>query len=109
MLKITISNLNNLTLECNDNTKTVLSIIQENYIDWMHACGGKGRCTTCKMRLLEGHANLTEPTDSEKKFSALNRLDLERDRLTCQTRILEGSIIIEVPEETKLPHMNYSH
>lgn len=108
MVKITISNLNNLTLQSNDNTKTVLSILQENYVDWMHACGGKGRCTTCKMKVIEEQENLSSPSEAEHKFAAVGRLDLERERLTCQTKILKDAIVVEVPEEGKLPHVKYS-
>lgn len=108
MVKITISNLNNLTLEHNDNTKSVLSILQENHTDWMHACGAKGRCTTCKMTVLKGMENLSSISEAEQKFSNLNRLDLNNERLTCQSRIEKGSVEIKVPEESKLPHIVYS-
>ena len=108
MVKITISNLNNLTLEHNDNTKSVLSILQENHTDWMHACGAKGRCTTCKMIVLEGMENLSSTSDAERKFSSLHRIDLRTERLTCQSRIENGAVVIKVPDESKLPHIVYS-
>mgnify|MGYP006157093297 CR=1 FL=1 len=31
----------------------VLAALQEAGIDWMHACGGKGRCTTCKVVIID--------------------------------------------------------
>lgn len=109
MVKITISNLNNLTLQSNDNPKTVLSILQENYIDWMHACGAKGRCTTCKMIIEEGGGNLSGPSESEIKYFNAGRINLESERLSCQCTIKQGSEIkIAVPEDCKLPHIEYS-
>lgn len=108
MSKITISNLDNLTIETNDTGKTVLSIIQENFVDWMHACGAKGRCTTCKMIVWEGMNNLSEPNQAELRFSKLGKLNLQLERLACQSIIKTGDVTIEVPESSKLPHMKYS-
>lgn len=108
MVKITISNLNNLTLQSNENTKTVLSLLQENYIDWMHACGGKGRCTTCKIKVEEGLDNFNEPTDPEKKYEIQNKLDLKTERLSCQAVLEKGEVTVSAPEEYKLPHITYS-
>ena len=75
----------------------------------MHACGAKVRCTTCKMRVLEGVTNLSEISFAERKFADLNRLDLAMERLTCQSTIQKGEIVIEVPEESKLPHLTYTN
>ncbi|MEQ8810457.1 MAG: 2Fe-2S iron-sulfur cluster-binding protein, partial [Imperialibacter sp.] len=68
MPKIVIQNLNNKRLFSENSGRTLLSILQENYIDWMHACGGKGRCTTCKAIVHEGLALLGELTEAEKKY-----------------------------------------
>ncbi|MDN5203334.1 2Fe-2S iron-sulfur cluster-binding protein [Fulvivirgaceae bacterium BMA10] len=106
MLKIVIRNLNNKTIISNNNSKTVLNIIHEHYVDWMHACGAKGRCTTCKMIVLEGAENLSEDSPFEKKCRSLNKIE-SNERLACQCT-LEGAIIIKVPQEYKLPHQSYS-
>ena len=108
MVKITISNLNNLIIEKNDNSKTVLSFIQEDYIDWMHACGAKGRCTTCKMIVLGGMEYLTEITPAEERFAKLNKLDMQNERLACQCKVVKGAIKIKVAEENKMPHLTYN-
>ncbi|MEO1051360.1 MAG: 2Fe-2S iron-sulfur cluster-binding protein [Bacteroidota bacterium] len=106
MPKILVKNLFNKALSYSDNTKSVLGILQEHYVDWMHACGGKGRCTTCKMRVLEGMENLSPMTNFEEGFSKQGRLS-ENERLTCQTTCL-GDVVIEVPESGKMPHIKYS-
>jgi 2Fe-2S ferredoxin len=108
MMKITVSNLNNLSIQNNDNTKTVFTILQENYVDWMHACGAKGKCTTCKFVIKENSAVLSEKTEAEINYQKTGRLN-QNERLACQVRLLEGEIEIEVPNSSKLPHMQYSY
>jgi len=105
---IKIANLNDLTIQNNDNSKTLLTILQENYIDWMHACGAKGRCTTCKCIVTRGIEHFGEITAAEINFKNMGRLN-DNERLTCQAIILDGKIEIEVPESSKLPHMDYSY
>ncbi len=108
-MKITIKNLNNLTVVSNDNDKTVLSILHENYVDWMHACGGKGRCTTCKMKVISGMENLSEITDGENRFAVMGKLNLDEERLACQVKIFDREVEVSVPEESKLPHLKYTN
>jgi len=106
MVKIVIENLGKKELEINNSQRTVLDHLQEHYIDWMHACGAKGRCTTCKMEVVRGEGNLTKTTDAELKYRQLGQLSL-KERLACQVKAL-GDIIIRVPEEGKLPHISYT-
>ncbi len=108
MIKIKIANLDNLVIKNNDNTKTVLKILQENYIDWMHACGAKGRCTTCSFTLLKGNQNVSELSGAELKYREMGKLD-ENSRLACQTMVIKEEIEIEVPQAYKLPHIQYSY
>lgn len=107
MPKITISNLNNKQVVSHNNSKTVLSIMHENFIDWMHACGGKGRCTTCRMKILDGHGQLSVLSDFEQKMRQAHRLGID-ERLACQCT-LDGDITVEVPEDCKLPHLQYTY
>jgi 2Fe-2S ferredoxin len=85
---------------------TLLAAIQGVGHDWRHACGAKGRCTTCRLEVLAGAENLTSPTDPERRYQAAGRL-LPTERLTCQARLLEGAVRGRVPEATKLPHVPY--
>ena len=75
--------------------------------DWMHACGAKGRCTTCRLEVLSGAENLTPATEAELRYRRAGRL-LPHERLTCQARLLGGEITGRVPEATQLPHVSYS-
>lgn len=101
-----ISNLESKTIHCEDKREKLLDILLRG-TDWMHACGGKGRCTTCKARILKGMENLEPLTQAEQQYMKLNKLR-EDERLTCQAVTL-GDVVLEVPNETKLPHLNYTY
>jgi 2Fe-2S ferredoxin len=85
---------------------TLLAALQAAGHDWMHACGAKGRCTTCRLVLVSGAEALTPPTAPELRYQATGRLQ-PNERLTCQARLSEGHITGRVPEATKLPHVHY--
>lgn len=109
MPKIIVKNLYEKVISFSNNNeakRSVLAIIHENNIDWRHACGGKGNCTTCKFKVVEGEKKIMEPTGAEQKFLNAGRLGA-RERLACQAVPLD-SIEIEVPKNCKLPHIDYS-
>jgi ferredoxin, 2Fe-2S len=101
---ITIRNLFNKTIEVHPE-KSLLKHFHDSRLDWMHACGGKGRCTTCKFIVLKGSENLTHVTSAEQRYREMHALK-EDERLSCQARPL-GDITILAPEEYMLPHVNY--
>lgn len=107
MPKIVIKNLDNKVISFNETSKTILATLHDNFIDWMHACGGKGRCTTCKAVVEKGMENLTPLTVHEERFKAMKALK-ENERLTCQCVVEKNEVLIKVPESGKLPHMTYS-
>ena len=106
MAAIVIKNLDEKTLEIRDFSKTLLQHVQENALDWMFACGGKGRCTTCKAIIIKGEENLEPQTPAELLYE-IQGLLLNNERLACQVRVT-GDVTIRVPEENKLPHLTYS-
>ena len=88
---------------------TLLAALQVAGHDWMHACGAKGRCTTCRLIVESGGEVLTPPTAAELRYRAAGRLQ-ENERLTCQARLenfATGPVTGRVPEATKLPHVRY--
>ena len=85
---------------------TLLAAIQRAGHDWRHACGAKGRCTTCRLEVLAGAEHLTPPTEPELRYRAAERL-LAHERLACQVRLLQGEVAGRVPDATKLPHVAY--
>ncbi len=110
MPKITIFNQGQKVVEYklnNEAPMSILAILQENNIDWMHACGGKGKCTSCRCDVMEGEENLATRTEVESNYLEVGRL-LETQRLTCQT-MPSGNVLVSIPEKNKLSEVNYSN
>ncbi|MBL7832944.1 MAG: (2Fe-2S)-binding protein [Cyclobacteriaceae bacterium] len=107
MASIVIRNLDKKTIQNPNLSKPLLWIFLENGLDWMHACGGKGRCTTCKAVILKGEENLIPKSAAEIRYESQNQLG-PTERLCCQTKLTGGEVEIEVPEASKLPHIRYS-
>ena len=107
MLKITIDNLHGKEIVSESQEVKVIDLIHDNQIDWMHACGKKGRCTSCKMIVCSGMENLNSLNEREQFFRENGRLNTH-ERLTCQAILKSGELVIRVAEENKFPHMKYS-
>ncbi|ALW83926.1 hypothetical protein AUC43_01680 [Hymenobacter sedentarius] len=105
MALLTIENLPGAAMEVPAGA-TLLAALQAAGHDWMHACGAKGRCTTCRLQVRQGMENLSPPSDAELRYRAAGRL-LSNERLTCQTRLLAGEVVGRVPDATQLPHVQY--
>lgn len=81
---ITISHINGQVLEGRPG-QTLLEIIRNHSIPHASLCGGRGRCTTCRITINEGGASLEKPSALEQ--SALDRIGAAPNvRLACQTR-----------------------
>ena len=104
MARILIRNLGK-SFEVTDSSKTLLDHFQQNRIDWMHSCGAKGRCTTCAAIVLEGSDQFGMLTTAEEHYRKFGQL-ASNERLACQAKI-RGDIVIDVPNEYKLPHLIY--
>ncbi len=85
---------------------TLLTTLQAHGHDWMHACGAKGRCTTCRIEVVSGLEHLTPPTDAELRYRLAGRLQ-PHERLTCQARLPAGDVTGRAPRATQLPHVKY--
>ena len=69
--------------------QTILEIIRSHSIPHASLCGGRGRCTTCRVRVGEGSLKLEQPSTLEK--FALERIGAAPNvRLACQTRPLNS-------------------
>ena len=67
--------------------RTVLAAIHAAGHAWWHACGAKGRCTTCRVRIEHGTEFLTAPTAPELRYREAGRLGAH-ERLACQCRVM---------------------
>ena len=107
MPRIVIQNLGNLIIDSQHPDRKVIEIIHANGTDWMHACGKKGRCTTCKMIVVKGIENLSPETDRELFYRNQNRLR-PNERPCSQSQLLKGDLVIRVAEINKFPHLAYT-
>ena len=105
MPKLIVQNLKGAEIQV-EHGQTLLKAIQAAGYDWMHACGAKGRCTTCRIIVLEGMEHLGNLTESEQRYHDWQRLQ-DNERLTCQCIPSGGNITGKVPDQTKLPHLEY--
>jgi 2Fe-2S ferredoxin len=105
MARITIKNMESKTIDWNDKKERLLNILLSSS-DWMHACGGKGRCTTCKVKILTGQENLSDMTQAEIKYFKAGMLE-QNERLSCQVNV-SGDLYLCVPSVCQLPHLKYS-
>ena len=106
MVNIIIENLGQKAVPVADLSKSVLQHLQSARIDWLQACGGKGRCTSCKLAVLEGSEHLSELTPPETQYRRQGFLK-SNERLACQVKV-SGTVLIRVPDDTKLPHLKYT-
>lgn len=81
------------TVEVTDESLTILDVSIANKIPHWRECGGHGQCTTCRVRVVDGLANLSERTESERAL-AESRGWGPSIRLACQTRP-RGDVTLE--------------
>jgi ferredoxin len=78
MPKLTVENVG--TFEVPENKRLVLALEQDAGVDQLHACGGRTRCTTCRLEFISG-----EPEQRTKaEVAALEKRGLTGVRLSCQ-------------------------
>lgn len=65
--------------------RTILEALRDAGVPHASVCGGRARCTTCRVRISDGLSDLTPPRRHEAQ--ALARVDASPNvRLACQTR-----------------------
>jgi class 3 adenylate cyclase/hemoglobin-like flavoprotein len=72
--------------------QTFLDVSIRNRIPHLHQCGGKGRCTTCRVQIMDGLCNVSSPNPVEQKVASQRGWD-EFTRLACQARV-RGDVVI---------------
>ncbi len=71
---------------------SLLETLRAHGIDHAAVCGGRGRCTTCRVRIVTGGMTLPEPDEAEQK--SLDRImALPGVRLACQVRPVSDLVI----------------
>src|SRR3954453_9861281 len=72
-----------LTVETGSLDATLLDVSIGHRIPHWHECGGNGRCTTCRVRVLDGASLLSPPTRREAELAQARGWD-PTIRLACQ-------------------------
>ncbi|MGI9521569.1 MAG: adenylate/guanylate cyclase domain-containing protein [Hyphomicrobiaceae bacterium] len=67
--------------------QTILDVSLGNGIAHTHVCGGVAKCSTCRIRILDGVENCLPRNGAEKKIAEAKEFPAEL-RLACQTRIV---------------------
>lgn len=78
MPKLTVDGVG--TFEVESGKRLVLALEQDAAIDQLHACGGRARCTTCRVEFIDGEP--ARVTVAEKTVLAAK--GLTGVRLSCQ-------------------------
>lgn len=80
-----------MTIE--DPEMTLLAAAIKNRLPHMQECGGNGKCTTCRIRILDGLDHVSAPSRLEKRLAKTRGWE-PSVRLACQTRIT-GPVKVE--------------
>ncbi|MBV6493406.1 MAG: Na(+)-translocating NADH-quinone reductase subunit F [Turneriella sp.] len=82
---------------------TLLDASLMNHIEHAHVCGGNGRCSTCRVRVLSGAENLSLP--EARETALLTKVQAEKDvRLACQTKVKgDVKIALLIPPHKATP------
>jgi ferredoxin len=76
-----------------DPAMTILDVSIAHKIAHVRACGGHGRCTTCRVRICEGIQNVSARTPREVELAEALRWDGSTP-LACQTHV-SGDVTVE--------------
>jgi len=77
---------------------TLLEISRANGIPHASICGGRARCSTCRVRILAGAEDLVPADDHERKVLQMVGIEDDNVRLACQIRPTSGlSVVALVP------------
>ena len=103
MPKITFKNISK-TFEVEKGI-SVLEAALRHEVPIYHTCGGNCSCSTCRVRVISGGANLSPMQEGEAEI--LSSFDLAPPhRLGCQALVFGDTVEVEVPERQKEPRPN---
>lgn len=83
MPQLTVENVG--TFEVEAGKRLVLALTEDAEIDQLHACGGKAKCTTCRVEFLAGEP--AKMTKAERDVLTAKGVTQPGVRLSCQIPI----------------------
>ena len=88
-----IEMLNDQTFEIEED-QTILEASLAAGIQHYHVCGGKARCSTCRVIVHEGAHHLTEQNRAERRLRKRKTFP-DNVRLACQTKVTGGKVKLQ--------------
>ncbi len=86
---------------------SLLEMARAHDVPHASVCRGRGRCGTCRVRVLSGDAHLPDPTDIEAQV--LQRWNAGPDeRLACQIKPTDGTLEVARVIEADYSNLDYS-
>ncbi len=73
-------------VEEDDAALTLLQISLKHGVPHVHDCGGHARCSTCRVMIQDGLANVMPRNDDERRLASLKGFE-PNVRLACQSRV----------------------
>jgi ferredoxin len=91
------------TVEASEGRRLVL-VIEDAGVDILHRCGGNARCTTCRVKILEGESSPMTEAEEER----LSRADDvgEGTRLSCQVQVRDDLTVEVLRRLRDFPEMS---
>lgn len=80
--------------------KTILDNLLENGIEVEHACEKSCACTTCHVILREGFDELDPANENEEDMLDKAWGIAPTSRLSCQARVTDVDLVVEIPKYT---------
>jgi len=92
-MNFTVEMINEKSFEIVED-QTILQASLEAGIPHYHACGGKARCSTCRIVVQEGEEKLSPPNKAELKLRERKKFP-NNVRLACQTKVAGNDVKIQ--------------
>lgn len=78
--------------------KKLVNVLEDNGVDILHRCGGKAKCTTCRVEVIEGDFGLK--SDQEQQTLAAKGFNEDNIRLSCQVHVNGDATVKAVMTKT---------
>jgi ferredoxin len=79
--------------------RKLVLVIEDGGVDILHRCGGKAKCTTCRVEVLEGDPG--EMQEAERNRLAMESGLAENVRLSCQVHV-QGDLHVRVLNQSSV-------
>lgn len=91
MPKLTVSGVGEFDVP--SDKRLVAALTQDAQTDQLHACGGVSKCTSCRVKIVEGEPE--KITEAEKETLRVREITEPGVRLSCQL-LCENDMTVEV-------------